>query len=133
LGKSKTKMVKDKLELFKERRRLFDRIHEIDKLLKTNSDTNKLTIEEIALKVKEFTGVEVKDIGKRCKKNGKIAKQIFWRAGFLNFISGTKLSNYTGDKSRLAAITGRSLHINKCETDGMLLVEWNDFKKFLKK
>lgn len=124
--------MKDKSKLFKEKRLLYKRIDEINEILEIQDTKNKISIEEVAFKVKEFTGIEVKNIGKHCLKSGKIAKQIFWRAGFNECISGTLLSNYTGDKSRYAAGTGRHLHKQKCKSDPLLELQWNQFKKFIK-
>lgn len=122
----------DELSLVKERGRLYKRIKEINSIL-DNLKNTKLDIETVAERVKQFTGINVYKIGKKCKKESKIAKQIFWRCCFECGISGTISSNYTGDSSRYAAITGRSYHIKKCKKHKHILLQWLDFKKFIKK
>ena len=121
----------DKFELIKERRLIFKRLREINSLLNIDENYN-LSIEEIAIKVKELTGIDVKNIGRKGNKEVKNAKQLFWRAGFNQSISGASLSKYTGDKSRFAAGMGRIYHKNKCEYDPLLRNQWNELKKIIK-
>ena len=123
---------KDISDLINEKRLLFKRLNEIDKILELKKRNRlQIPIEEIALLVKNLTGVEVKDIGKKCKKESKIAKQLFWRAGFNESIPGNLLSAYTGDKSRTASFAGREYHKNNCKFDSSLRVQWNELKKLI--
>lgn len=101
------------------------RLQEINALL--NPD-----IEKIAKKVEEFTGINVKGIGKKCSMEAKLAKQLFYRTCFLNRISGTLSSNYTASKSRFAAIMARKLHVNKCKKEKSVQMEWERFKIHMK-
>lgn len=92
----------------------------------------KFSLDEINDKLKMYTGgIEIKNIGKKCKSNGKLAKQMFWRKGFELQYSGTELSKYTGDSSRFTAIAGRNQHILKCKKDWDVRQEYIKFKEFL--
>jgi hypothetical protein len=118
----------DRKTLEKQREKLLEELKVINKQLGIRSH---IAIEEIRDKVKEFTGIDVKNLGTKCTKKAKLAKQIFWRAGFLYSYSGTELSEYCGMKSRFSAISGRNLHIDKCKQDRSLDFDWKTFKNKL--
>jgi len=121
----------DTLDLLNEKRKLFKRIDEINKALGIK-ETRQLSIEDLGAKVKEFTGIEIKGIGRKGNRDVKTAKKLFWRAGFNESLSGTLLSAYTGDKSRFAAAMGRVYHKKNCTYEPMMQMQWEEFKKFIK-
>lgn len=117
------------VELLKERAILEEKIKEIDRKIGTPIEVVKL--EELRQKVKEFTGIDVHQIGKG--SHSKVsAKRLFWHMGFLNNYKGECLSNFTGDKTRFTALAGRRTHIKLCKTDKSVENEWNRFKNFVK-
>lgn len=100
---------------------------------KMDLPVTKLSLDEINDKLKLYTGgIDVKGIGKKCDKEAKLAKQMFWRKGVELQYSGTKLSEFTGDKSRFTAIAGRNYHILKCKNNWDVRQEYIKFKEFLK-
>ena len=116
-------------KLKEERIELLKRIRAIEKQL--NITSIRYTLDELRDKVKNFTGINVENIGSKGSMKGKLAKQLFWRAGFNYSYSGTVLSDYCGMKSRFSAINGRYLHIDKCKKDKSVLFDWNRFKETL--
>jgi len=92
----------------------------------------RFTLEEINDKLKLYTGgINVRGIGKKCNKESKLAKQMFWRKGYELQYSGTELSDFTGDKSRFTAWNGRKYHIKKCKKSWDVNQEYIKFKEFL--
>lgn len=119
----------DKEKLREERIELLKRLRLIEKQLSIKP--TRLGLDEIRDKVKEFTGINVENIGTKGNVKTKIAKQLFWRVAFNHSYSGTLLSEYCGMKSRFSAINGRYLHIEKCKKDKSVLFDWNRFKETL--
>lgn len=96
-----------------------------------NTFMNKLELDEIRDKVKQFTGIDVKNLGRVCGNKGRLAKQMFWRVGFLHCYNGKALSEYCGMKNRGTSSVCRNLYVKKCKTDNSLRFEWELFKKSL--
>lgn len=119
----------DTERLKKERKELLNRLRIIEKQL--NLKVTKLELDEIRDKVKNITGIDVKNIGVKGNIKTKIAKHMFWRAGFLYSYSGTDLSEYCKMGSRYAAIVGRKLYIERCKKDRSALFDWNRLKETL--
>jgi len=90
----------------------------------------KYEVDEIGEAIKEFTGIDVKNIGKKHKYTCIPAKYLFYRICFENGISGTVSAYYT-DCCRYLPSTGRKYHINKCKTDWDWNHQYKEFKKFL--
>lgn len=89
-------------------------------------------MEEIRTKVEEFTGTNIKDVGRKCSYSVINAKRLFWRICFFYGITGEISSKFTGDKSRFTSLSGRKTHIKLCKQDKGVENEWNIFKKMCK-
>lgn len=121
------------IELKAERLKLTKQIQNIDRLIEIHKHPRLKKCNSIAKLVKNFTGHDIDHVGKRAKLDVKRAKKIFWRYGFMKGISGTVLSEYTGDKSRYAAFKGRTSHIKSCKNNWEINQEWEKFKEYVKK
>ena len=115
-------------ELKREKSKLLARIRVIEKQL--SQSVTRMSLEEISEKVEYITGVDVKNIGKRCKKDAKIAKQIFCREGFNQGWSSPQLSKFCGDSSRFTALASRYRHIDSCNGNWDVKQQWLKFKKY---
>jgi len=117
-------------QLIKERVLLCNKIAEIDVKLGNSSDES--VMEGIRLRVKEVTGVDVKDLGKHCTFKAKDAKKAFYRMCYLQQIKGSAMAFYVSDKTRSSPSVGRKKHIKLCKTDSSIAFEWNKIKEILK-
>lgn len=112
-----------------ERKQLLNKVRAIEN--KLGITKTRLDLDEIKDKVEKFTGINVKKIGKYGDMDTKIAKQMFWRTGYLYKYSGTILSRYCGMKTRFSATKGKNMYIDKCSKNKILQQDWESFKQKL--
>lgn len=86
--------------------------------------------EELNKYVEEYTGISIKGI-KSGNRGITEAKQMFWRQGFLDLISGTVLSEFTGNH-RYSAATGRSVLVDRCKKRQSYRDSWEKFRELVK-
>lgn len=121
----------DEFKLKEERTKLLARLRQIEKELKV--DKTRFSLDYLDSCLKESCKISVKNIGKKCNQEHKIAKQMFWRMAINEGYSAPCLAEYTGDKSRFTPLAGRYRHIYVCQRDWDVNQQWLKYKKHVQK